>query len=99
MEANKVLDTSALIQGIRGLTTIFSAVEYPRGVKGCDVILPTLIDYCRAIEISRILYQKGTPVPATDILIASIALNRNLILVTKDKHFEKIPELKLEFVE
>jgi tRNA(fMet)-specific endonuclease VapC len=98
MEESKILDTSALIEGLRGLTTIFSMVEFPKALKECEAILPNTKDYETAIEISRYLYQKRTPIQGMDLLIASIALNRNLTLVTKDKHSERIPNLRLEIL-
>jgi len=44
---------------------------------------------------SRLL-NKGTPIPENDIWIAAIARQHGLVLVTSDKHFEEVEELKLE---
>jgi tRNA(fMet)-specific endonuclease VapC len=40
------------------------------------------------------LYKKGTPLPINDVWIAAIALQHNLTLVTRDKHFYAIEDLK-----
>ena len=36
---------------------------------------------------------KGTPIPTNDIWIAAIALEHNLILYTRDAHFDHIPSV------
>ena len=38
--------------------------------------------------------KKGIVVPLADLIIASIAIENNAVLVTSDKDFEKIEELK-----
>jgi tRNA(fMet)-specific endonuclease VapC len=35
----------------------------------------------------------GTPIPTNDIWIAALVIQHDLILFTRDKHFEKIPQL------
>jgi tRNA(fMet)-specific endonuclease VapC len=35
----------------------------------------------------------GTPVPINDLWIASLVLQHDLILVTRDEHFRKIPQV------
>jgi len=39
------------------------------------------------------LRRKGTPIPTNDIWIAAIALEHNLILCTRDAHFDHIPSV------
>ena len=39
------------------------------------------------------LKRAGTPVPDNDLWIAALALQHDLLLITRDKHFEKIPQL------
>jgi tRNA(fMet)-specific endonuclease VapC len=55
----------------------------------------------KSIEFSSELYAKlrkdGTPVDDIDLLIAGIALEHDLILITNnEKHFSKIKKLKIE---
>jgi predicted nucleic acid-binding protein len=38
------------------------------------------------------LRRQGFPLPATDLIIAAQAVNRNLVLVTRDKHFKALKE-------
>ena len=46
-------------------------------------------------EISSILKKQGTPLPINDVWIAACAIEANSTLVTYDKHFLNIPNLKL----
>ena len=39
------------------------------------------------------LKRAGTPVPDNDLWIAAMALQNDLVLVTRDRHFESIPQL------
>jgi len=93
MEENNVLDTTELIKGKRGLTTIFSVIEHPPALSKCDVLIPHQEDYNLALEISARLRKAGTPVAAVDILISSIVINRDLILNTADKDFKRIQKV------
>lgn len=46
--------------------------------------------------IKERLERKGTLIPDNDIWIAAIALQHNLILVTRDAHFDEIESLQTE---
>jgi tRNA(fMet)-specific endonuclease VapC len=39
------------------------------------------------------LKRAGTPIPHNDLWIAALALEHDLILITRDRHFERIPQL------
>lgn len=39
------------------------------------------------------LKRAGTPIPNNDLWIAALALEHSLVLVTRDRHFERIPQL------
>ena len=47
-------------------------------------------------NIKASLRKKGKPIPENDIWIASIAMQFNLFLVTRDKHFAEIESILLE---
>ena len=49
-----------------------------------------------AEQYARIFVQlkrAGTPIPDNDLWIAAQALEHDLILMTRDRHFERIPQL------
>lgn len=54
-----------------------------------------LIAQCYGIIKCKLL-AKGKPLPENDIWIAAVAKHYDLILVSKDKHFENIEDLQLE---
>lgn len=39
------------------------------------------------------LKQAGTPIPDNDLWIAALAIQHGLTLITRDKHFSRIPQL------
>jgi len=39
------------------------------------------------------LKRAGTPVPDNDLWIAAMVLQHNLVLITRDQHFERIPQV------
>lgn len=39
------------------------------------------------------LRRRGTPIPSNDIWIAALAMEHNLVLYTRDAHFDHIPSL------
>ena len=48
-------------------------------------------------EITASLYKKGKPIPSNDIWIAATIKQHDLILVSRDKHFNEIDDIQLEF--
>lgn len=58
-------------------------------------VLHTTISSAEILSDLKIKYdQKGVALSLADLLSASIVIDNSLILVTKDKDFEKIEELK-----
>ena len=97
-------DTSSLINAfkqrkqLRGYTTILNVVEFPKLLKlKLTVIYPSKSDYNLAIKLSKDLLKIGKPIPAIDIIIAAVALNRNMKLVTTDNHFAAIQKIRSGF--
>ena len=41
------------------------------------------------------LRQAGTPIPTNDLWIASLAIQHELALITRDAHFAKVPQVAL----
>ena len=100
----KLYDTSKLIEcykngiPIRGYTTILNLIEFPKALElDLVVIYPSKPDYELALKLSTELLRIGKPIPAIDAVIAAAALNRKLKLVTRDKHFMAIKEIREDF--
>jgi tRNA(fMet)-specific endonuclease VapC len=74
-------------------------VEFPKALEfnQLSLIYPSIEDYQESLEISLALLQKGTPLPAMDILVAAMCIRRNLTLSTKDNHFTAIKSIKTDF--
>jgi len=53
-------------------------------------------DYNLAMKLSKDA-RIGKPLPAIDIIVAAMALNRNMKLVTSDEHFAVIREIRQDF--
>ncbi len=92
-------DTSLLIRSMRagatsinGATTILNLIEFPKAalLKDLDIIIPGPRDYDTGYELSVMLLNAGTPIPAVDIIIAAVAINHHYILHTLDKHFDYV---------
>jgi len=99
-------DTSILIESVRknakrlrGYTTIFNVMEFPKAIRldELKVLYPMRRDYDEALKLSVRLLEGGKPIPSIDILIAAMCNNRNLTLVTKDKHFLSVKLIKEDF--
>lgn len=39
---------------------------------------------------------QGTPIPANDIWVAAVAIEADLVLVSDDAHFQRVPGLRVE---
>lgn len=99
-----IYDTSSLINAYKqrkrltGYTTIFNIVEFPKILDfKLTVLYPSKSDYNLAIKLSKDVLRIGKPLPAIDIIVAAMALNRNMKLVTSNKHFTVIREIRQDF--
>lgn len=100
MGKNKIYDTSAIIELVKKKITrkvsyvsIITVVEYSPALEYTETVLyPTRRDYLLAVKWQSELRALGIPLPATDLLIAAQAVNNNLVLVTRDKHFNILRE-------
>ncbi len=98
-DTNTLIDAYREKETIEGYTTILNIIEFPKAMElKLRVLFPSKSDYYLALIISTELLKIGKPIPAVDSVIASVALNNKLKLVTKDKHFLVVKEVKKEFV-
>ena len=47
-------------------------------------------------EVKDRLRRKGRPIPENDVWIAATALQRDLVLITRDSHFDHVEGLRIE---
>jgi len=101
-----LLDTNILIElakdrkfEIKGFITIFNVIEFPRTDLFINLVIlyPEQSEYFMSVFLARELRKMGKPLPAIDILIASICYNRKLSLISKDKHFNAIKKIWKDF--
>jgi len=59
------------------------------------VLLPDEATANYYAKVYNDLRRQGTPIPANDIWIASLAIQHNLTLDARDRHFQNVPGLKL----
>jgi len=71
--------------------------QIERFLEAVDVLLPDESTPELYGRISAQLAQAGTPIPQNDIWIAAIALQSELPLATRDRHFEHIAGLTVLF--
>jgi len=98
-------DTSVIIGAVRegvnelkGYTAILNMIEFPKAIElaGLKVIYPTSRDCDEALKTSIELLHLGRLIPAIDILTASMAILRDLTLVTKDERFHDLKTVRKE---
>ncbi len=61
----------------------------------CQLLNCTLETAKHYGEIKSRLKKKGTPIPENDIWIAALAIQYELTLSTRDKHFRQVKDLKI----
>jgi len=61
---------------------------------GLPLIETKVEDWIKAGKISYELRKRGITIPLTDCLIAAVAIHQNASVMTYDRHFESIPDLK-----
>lgn len=50
-------------------------------------------DWIKIGDLSNMLRKSGMTIPLTDIAIAATAIENDLMLITRDKHFKQVPNL------
>lgn len=58
-----------------------------------EVLLPTRETAEHYARLIVQLKRAGTPIPNNDLWIASLALQHDLFLITRDPHFKRVPQL------
>jgi predicted nucleic acid-binding protein len=95
-----IADQSALVgivvtELLRGAKTLERQSEIRETFRGVDYIEMDFPSWERAGYIAATLDAQGTPLPLPDVLVAAMALEQGHELFTRDKHFNRIPGLRL----
>lgn len=81
-----------LTQGLRSDKEKSAVLE---ALKSLEYIEMSEDLWIKAGELSLALRKGGKTIPFSDVLIASVAINNNLSIITVDKHFEEIKEARI----
>jgi len=57
------------------------------------ILLPTRETAEHYARLFVQLKRAGTPIPDNDLWISALALEHDLLLITRDRHFEQVPQL------
>lgn len=74
---------------------IYNALGFCSNYRSLDITREVAIKYG---QIKAALQKAGTPIPENDLWIAATAIAFDLVVVTGDKHFERVPNLQVEFI-
>ncbi len=87
------------VRKLDGYTTILCIIEFPKAlkIKGMKVLYPSQEDFDESVKIAVDLLKQGTPISSIDIIIAAMALNRDLTLITMDSDFKYIQSIRPKF--
>lgn len=84
---------SELLQGTRGERDREAVLASHRALEYADA---TPAVWVRAGDLAADLRRSGTTVPLSDLLIAAIAIEQRLEIITADRHFEIIPGVRVQ---
>jgi len=86
-----------IISGLQSKNA-FKQLEIFEDFSNDNLVIPLTENSCKISgEIFSILRHKGEIVDDIDLLIAGIAIENEMVLVTNnEKHFQRIPDLKIE---
>jgi predicted nucleic acid-binding protein len=83
---------SELLQGARGDHDRETVLGAHRSLEYAEA---TPAVWVRAGDLAGTLRRSGTTVPLSDLLIAAIAVEQRLEVITADRHFELIPGVRI----
>jgi len=80
---------------LQGLKTEKEYEKLKNSIDAIPYLEITLENWKKAGNISNKLRRKGITIPLTDIIISAVAISNDAKVYSLDKHFEKIPGVKL----
>lgn len=79
-----------ILELLGGAKTLTEFKELKKGIKALHYFSITDASWSKSSQLAFNLRKKGLTVPATDILVASIAIENNCLLFHADSHFDLI---------
>ena len=62
---------------------------------GVDVLYPDDTTTRTYARLYRQLRYQGTPIPINDLWIAALVVEHNLVLCSRDRHFDHLPQIEI----
>jgi len=84
---------SELLQGTRGDHDREAVLEAHRSLEYAEA---TPAVWVRAGDLAKALRSSGITIPLSDVLIAAIAIEQRLEIITADRHFGLIPGVRIQ---
>ncbi len=81
-----------LLQGVKSETEKFMVLDTLSNLEYAEMT-PAL--WQKSANIAASLKKKGVTLPLSDIFLAAIAIENNLQVFTLDKHFKRVPGVRL----
>ena len=81
-----------LVQGVRSEKQEKALLD---GLRAVSFLEMTESLWIKAGRLSSVLRKKGVTIPLSDIIVAVLALENGLTVLTVDRHFEPVPELRV----
>lgn len=86
-----------ITSGLKAINAFKKLRKFESIITDSNIVLPSLKSIDISAEIYGELRKKGQAVDDMDLLIAGIAIENQMILITNNvKHFDKIPDLKIQ---
>lgn len=94
---NNAIWTSGIIafELLQGVKSLAEKSKIKDALSGLNYVELSYDLWQKAAELSLTLKKKGVSIPLSDIIIAAIAIENGLQVLSYDKHFEQIPGLQL----
>ncbi len=94
--AISVVSYGEVYEGLLGTQTRLERMhQFEAFAATLDLLLPDILVARRYGEIRAVLRASGQLLADNDLWIAATALAHDLVLVTRDGHFSRVPDLKL----
>lgn len=81
-----------LIQGVRSEDEKSKILATMSNLQYIEMSKPL---WQKASELASLLRKRGLTLPLSDILIATVAIEHRLSILTLDKHFEQVPGVRI----